>query len=209
MKHLLKVATDVEVMAKQYITLYYSEESGKCTIFKAVQPLNEIWYTTSDGNTIELSKYWEGETPTSNTYENGVGKFVFTNPVTVLTDAFNFEGRGGDTTQLLSVTLPNSVTTIGNYTFFNCSSLTSITIPNSVTSIGNSAFAYCSSLTSITIPDGVTIIGMGAFQDCRSLSSITYNGTKTRWNAITKGTIWKLGVPTSCIVHCTDGDMAI
>ena len=45
--------------------------------------------------------------------------------------------------------IPNSVTSIGNYAFYDCSSLTSITIPNSVTTIGKSAFYGCSSLTSV------------------------------------------------------------
>ena len=69
--------------------------------------------------------------------------------------------------------IPDSVTSIGNYTFYNCSGLTSITIPDSVTSIGNSAFSGCSGLTSITIPSSVTSIGSDAFYDCTSLISIT------------------------------------
>jgi len=51
---------------------------------------------------------------------------------------------------LTSVTIPNSITSIGDYAFQNCSGLTSVTIPNSVTSIGNYAFQNCSGLTSIT-----------------------------------------------------------
>jgi len=44
--------------------------------------------------------------------------------------------------------------------------LTSITIPNSVTRIGEEAFCDCSALTSVTIPEGVTSIGEAAFEDC-------------------------------------------
>ena len=69
--------------------------------------------------------------------------------------------------------IPDSVTSIGNYAFYGCSSLTSIIIPDSVTSIGNRAFCGCSSLTSITIPEGVTSIGDKAFSGCSSLTSIT------------------------------------
>ena len=67
------------------------------------------------------------------------------------------------------VTIGDSVTSIGEYAFCECSSLTSITIPDSVTSIGNYAFENCSSLTTITIPDSVTTIGYRAFCRCRML----------------------------------------
>ena len=74
---------------------------------------------------------------------------------------------------LTSITIPNSVTNIGNSAFFYCTSLPSITIPNSVTSIGSSAFWYCSRLTSITLGNSVTNIGDFAFSACTSLTSIT------------------------------------
>ena len=64
----------------------------------------------------------------------------------------------------MSITIPNSVTTIGNRAFSGCSGLTSITIPNSVTTIEESAFLYCTDLTSITIPNSVTTIGEYAFE---------------------------------------------
>ena len=78
-----------------------------------------------------------------------------------------------------SITIPNSVTSIGDYAFFYCSSLTSITIPNSVTSIGICAFSACYNLTSITIPNGVTSIGEWAFYGCSSLTSITIGNSVT------------------------------
>ena len=74
---------------------------------------------------------------------------------------------------LTSITIPESVTSIGDSAFYNCSSLTSIKIPDSVTSIGSYAFSGCSSLTSITIPDSVKSIGSSAFSGCSSLESIT------------------------------------
>ena len=69
--------------------------------------------------------------------------------------------------------IPNGITKINDYAFYNCSSLTSVTIPNSVTSIGTYSFYGCSGLTSITIPNGVTSIGSSAFYNCTGLTSIT------------------------------------
>jgi hypothetical protein len=70
-------------------------------------------------------------------------------------------------------TIPDSVTAIGNYAFYECDKLTSITIPDSVTMIGDRAFNGCKNLTSVTIPDNVTTIGIGAFYGCDRLTSIT------------------------------------
>lgn len=91
--------------------------------------------------------------------------------------------------RLKNISIPNTVTSIGEYAFSYCG-LTSITIPDSVTSIGTQAFYYCSSLANITIYDNVTSIGEYAFAHCKSLAHIYYTGTKTQWDAITKGGNW-------------------
>jgi len=66
--------------------------------------------------------------------------------------------------------IPDSVTSIGEYAFYECINLTDITFGNSLTTIGLSAFRHCSGLRSLTIPDSVTSIGGWAFQGCKNLS---------------------------------------
>ena len=98
-------------------------------------------------------------------------------PETVVYKGKTYEVVGVDeyafeNSPITSITIPNSVTNIGNGAFNGCKSLTSITIPNSVTSIGGSAFYGCKSLTSITIPNSVISIGEEVFSYCYSLTSV-------------------------------------
>lgn len=76
-------------------------------------------------------------------------------------------------TAIISTDLGDSITSIGNGSFYNCSALTSVTIPNSVISIGYNAFNECRSLSSVIIGEGVMDIGSSAFCNCSSLTSIT------------------------------------
>ena len=85
----------------------------------------------------------------------------------------------GECYSLQSVTIPNSVTSIEYGAFRDCYSLQSVIIPNSVTSIGNYAFSSCKSLQSVTIPNSVTKIGDYAFSWCESLQSITIPNSVT------------------------------
>ena len=104
-----------------------------------------------------------------------------------------------DCTSLTSLTIPNSVTTIGDYAFYSCTSLTSLTIPNSVTTIGDWAFGSCTKLASLTLDmttinsyfSGMTslknlIIGEHvktivpyAFNSCTSLTNVTLGNSVT------------------------------
>ena len=104
---------------------------------------------------------------------NGLKSVTIPNSVTSIGDyAFKWSG-------LTSVTIPNSVTSIGGGSFDNCSSLTSVIIPNSVTSIGEAAFELCNGLTSVTIPNSVTSIRRATFCKCRGLKSVTIPNSVT------------------------------
>ena len=91
-------------------------------------------------------------------------------------DWFAFNGCSGFTG---SLTIPNSVATIGSGAFTGCTGLTSVIIGNSVTSIGWSAFSDCTGLTSVIIGDSVTEIGAGAFKNCSGMTSITIPSSVT------------------------------
>ncbi len=86
---------------------------------------------------------------------------------------------------LISVTIPNSLTTIGEAAFDHCEGLRSVLFSNSITSIGNEAFAYCNSLVSAIILESVCSIGNYAFNECSSISSVIIgkNVTHIGWNA--------------------------
>lgn len=96
-------------------------------------------------------------------------------------DAFAF------CSQLTNISIPNSVTFIGFSAFNSCTSLKSITLPSSLSTIQSNAFYNCGNLETIRIPVSVTFIGNYAFAGCPSSMTVTYPGSKTQWDAITKG----------------------
>ena len=126
---------------------------------------------TVDSNII-ISKDYDSQSNIKQIFGEQVTEYIIGNSVNSIGN-YVFD----DCSNLTSVTIGNSVTSIGHYAFQNCSSLTSINIPNSVTWIGDLAFAYCNGLTSITIPNSVTYIGDNAFNGCSSLTSITSRNT--------------------------------
>ena len=100
-------------------------------------------------------------------------------------------------TSLTSVTIGNSVKSINGRAFYNCTSLTSVTIGNNVTSIGREAFDGCSGLTSLTIGNSVTSIGGSAFAGCSGLTSVTIPNSVT---SIGDQAFWGCSGLTSVII---------
>lgn len=79
--------------------------------------------------------------------------------------------------ELTKIVVPSSVTSIGRFAFWNCSSLTSAMIPDNVMRIGERAFCNCSKLTSIMMPNCMTSIGNYMFYGCSGLMSVAIPGS--------------------------------
>ena len=124
---------------------------------------------------------------------------------------------------LLTITIPDSITSIGgssftfcnnltavtftgtstipsieSYTFYGCSSLTTIVIPNSVTSIGDAAFLECFSLPSINIPNSVLYLGVSSFNSCGSLATVTF-GPSSLITIINDSTFYGCNILTNIV----------
>ena len=81
---------------------------------------------------------------------------------------------------LKAIALPSGMTHINEYTFADCSSLKTVSIPSSVRVIGKDAFAGCQALTSVTLPAGVTEIEEKTFINCENLATVNIQGNVTR-----------------------------
>lgn len=165
---------------------------------------NFINYSSSDNQIVTPYAADFGSVLLKNVMIDGVGTLLFkSNVVKIGIRAFY------DCTSLTTITIPNSVTEIGNLAFEGCKSLkefkekfasidgrclivdgklrafapaglTSYTIPDSVTEIGDYVFEHCKSITNVTIGNSVTEIGYSVFRNCSSLTSITIGNSVTK-----------------------------
>jgi hypothetical protein len=125
----------------------------------------QFTYTTNNG-TITITGYTG---PSGAVY---IPDTINGLPVTSIGDWAFYNGGRPQPYMLTSITIPDSVTSIGLDAFAWCLSLSSATLGNGLISIGQGAFAVCG-LTSITIPNSVTTIGDLAFQSCFGLTCVT------------------------------------
>lgn len=100
--------------------------------------------------------------------------------------------------EITTVVVEEGITQLGNYNFYECTSLTSVSLPNSLTKIKNT-FNSCTALKSVVIPDGVTTIGTYAFDGCSKLSSVTIGNSveEIQLNAFNNTAITNITLPES------------
>ena len=127
--------------------------------------VNEYFHSITDSNKkIRSAEIGEGITALKGS--EGVGVFAYCS-------------------DLISVTLPKSLTTLGDWTFSYCKNLNNISIPQGVTTIERRTFYECSGLQNVVLQEGITTIGQYAFENCSSLSSINIpkSVTSIKWGA--------------------------
>ena len=83
-------------------------------------------------------------------------------------------------TAITTITLPSTLTAIGDYAFDRCTALKTITLPASLTTIGQEAFSGCTALTTIILPASLTTIGQEAFSGCTALTAVTFPALLTK-----------------------------
>lgn len=105
-------------------------------------------------------------------------------------------------TGLESVKLPAGLKSIGEKAFYSCTSLTSVVIPDKVTSIADLAFYGCLNLESITVPAGITTLDSSFVYGCTNLKKIEFKGTQAQWNALSIDSNF---LPVGVGIVCADG----
>ena len=157
------------------------------------------WDVSGSGNANAANLSIEGR-------ETKIGDYAFRNfNITTLTIPNTVESIGQHAfhacSNLASITFPNQLKTIGNSAFYNCDALTAITLPNSLTTIGENAFEECDGLKTIIFGSGLTTIAADAFRSCALVDDIyCYADPNNLTWATTENQNFKLNNGTKCHV---------
>jgi len=173
-------------MNKKSLTILVAMLLAGTNAFAEAVEIDGIWYNlVSKAKVAEVTYYpsldlasWYPGT-SNNFYTDAI---VIPEMVTYNEVDYQVTGIGSDAfhgSSITSITIPNTVKSIGRQAFIYCYSLTSVIIPNSVTSMGGGAFWECTKLTSVTISNNVTSLWY-TFQDCSSLTSVRIPNSVTR-----------------------------
>ena len=149
--------------------------------FKGCSGLENIDLSTSNIENIQSSAFSQCTSLTSVKFPSSLRQIygsAFSETTALQTVTFNdgLDGIGSSafsSSGLTTVTLPNSLTYLGDYAFSGCKDLASISIGTGITEIPYNCFTGCNALTSVDLPEHVTSIGGGAYSYCNGLVSIT------------------------------------
>lgn len=139
----------------------------------ATSPSATPWFSVEDGILYFDNELYTGDGQLE------IPATVNGQQVTALSD-----GCFQDCDVLESVTLPDTLVSIGNRSFQNCDNLRGIKLTENVESIGPEAFYSCSSLEAIYIPESVGSIGINAFSACFQLKHVFFTGDREDWTAL-------------------------
>lgn len=179
---LVKQSTEVNARRSVY------EEAGAGSPYESHDyiesyPLKGIynWLSTADALDCWYICEWD-EKPADDIFVEVSGDLVIPEkitglPVTAVAD--NAFSSLFERIDIFSITLPDTVVSIGSYAFASCTKLTSVGLGNGLTSIGSNAFSNCESLTEIDLGDSLVTIEFCAFSDCTSLKEITFPASLT------------------------------
>lgn len=175
-----------------------------------IPPDTEVWYAAAG----QVALYTQTGV-VSHTYEDGIGKIVFTAAVETLNNVLRgadirkvflpacvagissnaFRGCG----QMLRCHMPDSVATIGNYAFLGCGTLVLSKLPASLASLGTSAFSANRALRAITFRSTPSTIGLSCFYNCTNLATI-----RVPWaEGAVSGAPWGAPATTQIIYNST------
>ena len=176
--------SDVIVNCDTTGTINYTCDKCGDTYTETRETAKHTFDNASDMTCDKCNTTFTGYAFKASDYDAKMGTTTMTDTHVTIPETFEYNGRAYKVTSiadhgfaydcksLISVSVPDSVTRIGNYAFLYCSSLTDINIPDGVTIIGTSAFGHCISLRSAVIPDGVSSLSV-TFDECTSLESVT------------------------------------
>lgn len=154
-----------------------SKQLGNVIKYKAPFKLPEVEDGDIPGIYIHAIRTYNNENTNnivSHEFNNGIGTIIFEE------DIFQLNAKAFAYSVITEIDLPNTITQIGDYCFYDCELLKKVNIPNSAVYINQYAFCNCINLTKITIPKNVRAIGVNAFDNCRSLKeAVIENGVQS------------------------------
>ena len=177
---LVAVCMMITMLPLSAVTAFAADTASSTEQEISVGDYKYAYTVNADGSTATITEF-RGPVDPKNTgpYDIDIPEKLGNYTVTVLgEDSFSTDDFGSPLydihhTKIHSVTIPQSVTSIGKDAFAQCRALQSLTIDDAATSIGDWAFDECYKLTTLSLGKKITTIGDYAFYDCRILNNVT------------------------------------